>query len=124
IFSKGFAIVASETPELRRAYITLPWPHLYEYPRHCARALDTERSRFAPVAFPQAGCSSAWAAQRDDTARRLRPDRSIEIPPPAGCDRAASAVRSAPDLGCVLEHSPATPGNWNVRGLFRRALAD
>jgi hypothetical protein len=31
IFSKGFAIVASEMPELRRAYITLPWPHFYEY---------------------------------------------------------------------------------------------
>jgi hypothetical protein len=31
IFSKGLAIVASEMPELRRAYITLPWPHLYEY---------------------------------------------------------------------------------------------
>jgi hypothetical protein len=31
IFSKGFAIVTSEIPELRRAYIALPWPHLYEY---------------------------------------------------------------------------------------------
>src|SRR5262249_11803819 len=31
IFSKGFAIVASEMPELRRVYITLPRPHLYEY---------------------------------------------------------------------------------------------
>jgi hypothetical protein len=31
IFVKGFAMVAAEIPELRRVYITLPWPHLYEY---------------------------------------------------------------------------------------------
>lgn len=30
IFAKGFALVASEVPELRRAYGKLPWPHLYE----------------------------------------------------------------------------------------------
>jgi hypothetical protein len=30
IFVKGFALVASEVPELRRAYCKLPWPHLYE----------------------------------------------------------------------------------------------
>jgi hypothetical protein len=32
VFAKGFALVAAETPELRRAYCKLPWPHLYEYP--------------------------------------------------------------------------------------------
>jgi len=31
IFVKGFAIVAAEIPELRRVYMQLPWPHLYEY---------------------------------------------------------------------------------------------
>jgi hypothetical protein len=31
IFAKGFALVASEIPELRRVYMTWPWPHLYEY---------------------------------------------------------------------------------------------
>jgi hypothetical protein len=31
IFVKGFAIVATEIPELRRVYMTLPWPHFYEY---------------------------------------------------------------------------------------------
>jgi hypothetical protein len=31
IFVKGFAIVASEIPELRRVYMKWPWPHLYEY---------------------------------------------------------------------------------------------
>ena len=32
IFVKGYALLARETPELRRAYVKLPWPHLYEYP--------------------------------------------------------------------------------------------
>jgi hypothetical protein len=32
IFLKGYALLAEATPELRRAYVKLPWPHLYEYP--------------------------------------------------------------------------------------------
>jgi len=31
MFVKGFAVVAAEIPELRRIYLRLPWPHLYEY---------------------------------------------------------------------------------------------
>jgi hypothetical protein len=31
MFVKGFAMVAAEMPELRRIYLRLPWPHLYEY---------------------------------------------------------------------------------------------
>jgi len=31
MFVKAFAIVATELPELRRVYMKLPWPHLYEY---------------------------------------------------------------------------------------------
>jgi len=36
IFLKAYARVAAEVPELRRAYISLPWPHLYEYPTSVA----------------------------------------------------------------------------------------
>jgi hypothetical protein len=32
IFTKAYAIVAQEIPELRRAYIKIPWSMLYEYP--------------------------------------------------------------------------------------------
>lgn len=32
IFARGYAIVASRTPELRRAYLSLPRPRLYEHP--------------------------------------------------------------------------------------------
>jgi hypothetical protein len=36
VFIKAFARVAARTPELRRVYITLPWPRLYEYPSSIA----------------------------------------------------------------------------------------
>lgn len=32
IFAKSYALVAREFPELRRAYLSIPWPVLYEYP--------------------------------------------------------------------------------------------
>jgi hypothetical protein len=32
IFTKAFGIMASRFPELRRAYLPFPWPHLYEHP--------------------------------------------------------------------------------------------
>jgi hypothetical protein len=32
IFAKACALTAREFPELRRAYVKWPWPHLYEYP--------------------------------------------------------------------------------------------
>jgi len=36
IFIKAYAKVASEMQELRRAYVKLPWPHIYEYPANVA----------------------------------------------------------------------------------------
>ena len=32
LFLKGYALLAREMPDLRRAYIKLPWPQLYEFP--------------------------------------------------------------------------------------------
>ena len=32
IFTKAYSLLAQEFPELRRAYVKIPWPHLYEYP--------------------------------------------------------------------------------------------
>src|SRR3954463_345839 len=32
LFIKAYALVAAEMPELRRAYVKLPWGHLYQYP--------------------------------------------------------------------------------------------
>jgi hypothetical protein len=42
IFTKAYALLAEQTPELRRAYVKLPWPHLYEYPESVA-AITHER---------------------------------------------------------------------------------
>jgi hypothetical protein len=36
IFTKAYALVAARTPQLRRAYIPLPCPHLYEHPNNIA----------------------------------------------------------------------------------------
>jgi hypothetical protein len=36
IFTKAYGIVSREFPELRRAYVKMPWPRLYEYPQAIA----------------------------------------------------------------------------------------
>jgi hypothetical protein len=36
LFTKAYAIVALARPELRRTYLGLPWPHLYEHPGNIA----------------------------------------------------------------------------------------
>ncbi len=36
IFIKAYALVAATRPELRRSYLPLPWPHLYEHPINVA----------------------------------------------------------------------------------------
>src|SRR5918993_3975493 len=42
IFVKGYALLADETPEFRRAYVKFPWPQLYECPDSVA-AVTHER---------------------------------------------------------------------------------
>jgi hypothetical protein len=34
VFAKAYAIVSLERPELRRSYMTLPWPRLFEHARN------------------------------------------------------------------------------------------
>src|SRR3712207_2203861 len=36
IFVRAYGLLSQETPELRRAYVKLPWPQLYEYPESVA----------------------------------------------------------------------------------------
>jgi len=36
VFAKGYALVAARSPPLRRVYVKLPWPHLYELPQSVA----------------------------------------------------------------------------------------
>src|SRR5215218_8780221 len=36
IFARAYALAAAEMPALRRVYVQLPWPHLYELPASVA----------------------------------------------------------------------------------------
>ncbi|HZP79718.1 MAG TPA: hypothetical protein VFB45_26530 [Pseudolabrys sp.] len=52
IFTRGYAVVAAECPQLRRAYVKLPWPQFYEYPVSTAtiileREYEGERTLFS-----------------------------------------------------------------------------
>jgi hypothetical protein len=42
VFLKAYSRVADELPPLRRAYVSLPWPHLCEYPKTIA-SISVER---------------------------------------------------------------------------------
>ena len=52
IFTKAFALVAEEVPELRRSYVKLPWPHLYEYPTSKANIIIERDYRGEPALCP------------------------------------------------------------------------
>jgi hypothetical protein len=51
IFTKAYALVAREFPELRRAYVKIPWPHLYEYPASNATVIIERDYRGEPGLF-------------------------------------------------------------------------
>jgi hypothetical protein len=62
IFIKAYAVVAQEMPVLRRAYIKVPWPHLYEYPSVSAslmieREYDGDHGLFSMLIKNAAGRS-------------------------------------------------------------------
>jgi hypothetical protein len=42
ILIKATALTSRKWPELRRAYVAFPWPHLYEHP-HCVATVVVER---------------------------------------------------------------------------------
>jgi hypothetical protein len=51
LFAKGYAIVASQRPELRRAYLPLPWPHLWEAKKSVAAIAIEREYRGEPGVF-------------------------------------------------------------------------
>jgi hypothetical protein len=52
IFVKAFALVAEEVPELRRAYVKIPWPHLYEYSTSRASVVIERDDQGEPALCP------------------------------------------------------------------------
>jgi pyruvate/2-oxoglutarate dehydrogenase complex dihydrolipoamide acyltransferase (E2) component len=51
IFTKAYALMAREFPEFRRAYVKIPWPHLYEYPASNATIIIERDYRGEPGLF-------------------------------------------------------------------------
>ena len=52
LFVKAYGMLSGEIPELRRAYVKLPWPHFYEYPQSVA-SIPMRRNYFGEEAlFP------------------------------------------------------------------------
>jgi hypothetical protein len=59
LFLKAYALVAASRPELRRAYLRYPWPHLYEHPENVAsvavgrRYMDEDAVFFGRIKHPE-----------------------------------------------------------------------
>ncbi len=51
IFLKAMGLVAARQPELRRAYMPFPWPHLYEHPTNVANFTIERHFRGEDVVF-------------------------------------------------------------------------
>ena len=51
VFAKAYALVAVGSPPLRRVYVKLPWPHLYELPQSVVSIATTGRSTAAARAI-------------------------------------------------------------------------
>lgn len=51
IFTKAYALMAQDFPELRRAYCKIPWPHLYEYPTSNANIIIERDYHGEPALF-------------------------------------------------------------------------
>jgi hypothetical protein len=51
IFLKGYSLVASRLPELRRAYLGWPWPRLYQHPANVASVAVARDYRGEPAVF-------------------------------------------------------------------------
>jgi hypothetical protein len=59
IFTKAYALVAAAWPQLRRAYLSFPWAHVYEHSTSVAsiaierRFLDEDAIFYAPIQQPE-----------------------------------------------------------------------
>lgn len=74
IFMKAYGLVARRHPQLRQAYIRLPWPHLYEHPHsECAVLIEREwRGESVVLGAKLRAPEEAPLAQLDGHLRRYR----------------------------------------------------
>ncbi|MBA4067774.1 MAG: hypothetical protein C0501_29565 [Isosphaera sp.] len=52
VFARGFALVAADTPALRRSYLSFPWGRLYEHAEPAAAVTVEREYRGEVVVFP------------------------------------------------------------------------
>ena len=52
LFTKAYALLSEEVPYLRRAYVKIPWPHLYEFHTSKASIVIERDYQGEPVLFP------------------------------------------------------------------------
>ncbi len=110
IFTKAYALMAREFPEFRRAYVKIPWPHLYEYPASNATVIIERdyRGEAGLFSISDQGTGKPVAARHRPSARACfdgAQSRSIKdfrrtiqfarLPPPA----TAGALVDMPELG-------------------------
>jgi hypothetical protein len=82
IFVKGYALLADETPEFRRAYVKFPWPQLYEYPDSVA-AVTHERDHDGEKAVLISrikGPAHRSVAEISDLIREVQTKPVLEVP--------------------------------------------
>jgi hypothetical protein len=70
IFTKGYALMAEEFPEFRRAYCRIPWTHLYEYPKSNATIIIERDYQGEPCLF-SIGIKSPAQLSIDEIGRQL-----------------------------------------------------
>ena len=79
IFVKAYALVAARRSELRRSYLSLPWPRLYEH-RHSVASMPIERQLGGEevIAYVQIPCPEAQTIADLDAAIRRHKTEPIE----------------------------------------------
>ncbi|MDR3423393.1 MAG: hypothetical protein P4L80_19520 [Xanthobacteraceae bacterium] len=65
IFTKAYALLAEEVPQLRRAYVKIPWPHLYEVTTSKANIIIERDYRGEPALCPVSIKDPAHQALQD-----------------------------------------------------------
>lgn len=79
LFTKAYAMVAAARPELRRAYLSFPWPHLYEHPTSIASiAIERRVGGEDAVLFVQIRSPENHRAEQLDEYVKECKDRPVE----------------------------------------------
>lgn len=71
LFLRAYGLVARQTPELRRAYIRLPYPRLYEHP-HSVAALVVEREHEGETVLVTAKIRAPENLSLEEIGRQIR----------------------------------------------------